>query len=45
MGKVAESKATTTLPRNTLGRTLRRGEIDAWKLARPIQAAAPIPMA
>src|SRR5689334_5258284 len=44
MGRVAESKATTMLPRKTLGRTLRRGEIDAWKLAWPIQAAAPRPM-
>src|ERR1700687_4534369 len=41
---MAEMRATATLPAKTYGKTLKRGTTGAWKLARPIQMATPMPM-
>src|SRR5258708_20149586 len=43
MGRMADIRATATLPANTYGKTLKRGTTGAWKLTRPIQTATPMP--
>src|SRR5919197_1107450 len=45
MGANAARSASSTLPMTTSGKTVKRGDTEVWKLARPIQAAIPRPSA